>query len=112
MTGRWEQILEKYGQTVTVYPADGGAGAQYRAFLQPVREQGAEFFQRQPTPLGLARQDKWICLGGPDMALDELDGGYIAWGELTFTVRSAQPVYLGEELVYWWGLLAVRDRDG
>lgn len=111
MTERWEQILERYGQTVTVYPADGGAGAQCRAFLQPVREQGADFFQRQPTPLGLARKDRWICLGGPELALDQVGRGYLAWGEVSFTVRSAQPVYLGEKLVYWWGLLAVRDQD-
>ena len=55
------------------------------------------------------RQDRWICLGGPEMALDQLGDGYLAWGGETFTVRSAQPVYLGDELVYWWGLLAVRD---
>lgn len=112
MTGRWRQILEKYGQTVTVYPADGGAGTQYRAFLQPLLERSEDFYQRLPTPLGLARQDRWLCLGGPEMALDQLGQGYLAWGELTFTVRSAQPVYLGEELVYWWGLLALRDDGG
>ena len=109
MTGRWERILSRYGQTVTLYRQGQEEGTACRAFLQPVQEKGADFFQRQPTPLGLVRQDRWICLGGPDMALNELDGGYIAWGNQIFTVRSAQPVYLGEELVYWWGLLAVRD---
>ena len=97
------------GQTVTLYQQGQEEGTACRAFLQPVREKSADFFQRQPTPLGLVRQDRWICLGGPDMALDQLDGGYIAWGDHTFTVRSAQPVYLGDRLVYWWGLLAVRD---
>ncbi len=110
MTDRWRQILSRYGQTVTLYPQGEEEGTACRAFLQPVREKEAKFFQRQPTPLGLARQDRWICLGGPEMALDRLGDGYIAWGDQTFTVRSAQPVYLGEELVYWWGLLAVRDQ--
>ena len=109
MTDRWRQILSRYGQNITLHRQDGEEGTVCRAFLQPVLEKGADFFQRQPTPLGLVRQDRWICLGGPEIALDELGDGYIAWGDLTFTVRSAQPVYLGEKLVYWWGLLAVRD---
>ena len=54
MTERWEQILERYGQTVTVYPADGGAGAQCRAFLQPIREKGQA--QSLPSPLS---PDQW-----------------------------------------------------
>ena len=109
MTDRWRQILSRYGQNITLHRQDGEEGTVCRAFLQPVLEKGTDFFQRQPTALGLVRQDRWICLGGPEIALDELGDGYIAWGDLTFTVRSAQPVYLGEKLVYWWGLLAVRD---
>lgn len=110
MTGQWKQILARYGQNITLYRQDGEEGTVCRAFLQPVMEQSADFFQQLPTPLGLVRRDRWICLGGPEMALDQLGDGYIAWGEETFTVRSAQPVYLRDELVYWWGLLAVREQ--
>ena len=110
MTHQWKQILSRYGQNITLYRQDGEEGTVCRAFLQPVMEQSADFFQQLPTPLGLVRRDRWICLGGPDMALDQLGDGYIAWGGETFTVRSAQPVYLGDELVYWWGLLAVREQ--
>lgn len=108
MTGAWSDILSRYGQTVTLC-RKGEKKTTCRAFLQPVMERGEDFFQRLPTPLGQVRQDRWICLGGPEMALDQLGDGYLAWGGETFTVRSAQPVYLGDELVYWWGLLAVRD---
>ena len=110
MTERWSRILSRYGQTVTLYRQGQEEGTQCRAFLQPALEQGQEFFQSLPTPLGLVRQDRWICLGGPEMDLDTLGDGYIAWSGETFTVRSAQPVYLGDELVYWWGLLAVREQ--
>lgn len=109
MTERWRQILEQYGQSVTLYPQGQEEGTVYRAFLQPVQEQNQNFFQQLPTPLGLVRQDRWICLGGPEMALNQLGDGYLEWNGQTFTVRSAQPVYLGDTLVYWWGLLAVRD---
>lgn len=108
MTGAWSDILSRYGQTVTLC-RQGEKELPCRAFLQPVLERGEDLFQRLPTPLGQVRQDRWICLGGPEMALDRLGDGYLAWGGETFTVRSAQPVYLGDELVYWWGLLAVRD---
>ena len=110
MTERWSRILSRYGQTVTLC-RPGGEEISCKAFLQPAMERGADFFQQLPTPLGLVRQDRWICLGGPEMALDELGDGYLAWNGQTFAVRSAQPVYLGEELVYWWGLLAVREQE-
>ena len=45
-------------------------------------------------------------------ALERRGEGYVAWGEKKFDLRAAQPVYLGEELAYWWGLLVVRDADG
>ena len=111
MTGAWSRILEKYGQSVTVWSQGQEEGTPCRAFLQPVLEKGTDFFQRQPTPLGLVRQDRWICLGGPEIALDELGDGYIAWGERKFSVRAAQPIHLGEELAYWWALLTVRDPE-
>ena len=70
-----------------------------------------EGYQTLPTPLGLVRQDQWIYLGSPAVPLDALGDGYVAWGEKKFSIRAAQPVYLGDELAYWWGLLVIRDAD-
>ena len=112
MTGAWSRILEKYGQNVTVYRENAETGTACRAFLQPALERRGEGYQTLPTPLGLVRQDQWIYLGDPKVSLDGLGEGYVAWGEKKFDLRAAQPVYLGEELAYWWGLLVVRDADG
>lgn len=109
MIRHWRQIVERYGQSVTLYPRGHREGVRHLVFLQPVQEQGQTFFQNLPTPLGPVRQDRWICMGGPELALDRLGDGYLEWNGQRFSVRSAQPVYIGDTLVYWWGLLAVRD---
>lgn len=111
MTGVWRRILEKYGQQVTLYPEGAEEGIVCRAFLQPALERSGEGYQLLPTPLGLARQDQWIYLGGPEVPLDTLGNGYMAWGGHQFQLRAAQPVHLGDELVYWWGLLVIRDPE-
>lgn len=111
MTGAWSRILEKYGQSVTVWSQGQEEGTPCRAFLQPALERRGEGYQTLPTPLGLVRQDQWIYLGGPEVSLEGLGDGYIAWGERKFSVRAAQPIHLGEELAYWWALLTVRDPE-
>lgn len=111
MTGAWSRILEKYGQSVTVWSQGQEEGTPCRAFLQPALERRGEGDQTLPTPLGLVRQDQWIYLGGPEVSLEGLGDGYIAWGERKFSVRAAQPIHLGEELAYWWALLTVRDPE-
>ena len=111
MTGAWSRILEKYGQKVAVYKENAETGTVCRAFLQPALERRGEGYQTLPTPLGLVRQDQWIYLGSPAVPLDALGDGYVAWGEKKFSICAAQPVYLGDELAYWWGLLVIRDAD-
>lgn len=112
MRRAWQTALERYGQAVTLHPAEGEEVA-CRAFLQPLREQGSDWFQQLPTPLGAARKDQWIYLGSPDHPLDSLgEEGWIGWKDQRFTLRAAQPVCVGVETLYWWGLLAVRDPDG
>ncbi|MBM6926228.1 hypothetical protein [Pseudoflavonifractor phocaeensis] len=117
MKETWRSVLTKYGQNVTLHPEDGEE-VTCKAFLQPLRETGSDWFQRLPTPLGMSRRDRWIYLGDPDHPLDSLgEEGWIGWRNQRFTLRSVQPVCVGEETLYWWGLLAVEDpeeaeRDG
>ena len=46
-----------------------------------------------------------------EVSLDGLGDGYVAWNRMKFDVRSAQRVCIGDEAVYWWALLAVRDPE-
>ena len=111
MTGAWGRILEKYGQRVTVCKEGQEEGVLCRAFLQPALERRGEGYQTLPTPLGLVRRDQWIYLGGPEVSLDGLGDGYVAWGGHRLSIRAAQPLSLGEELADWWALLSVRDPE-
>ena len=109
MTGAWGRILEKYGQRVAV--VRDGKETLCRAFLQPVMERREDWFQSLPTPLGEARRDQWLYLGPPEVSLDSLGDGYVAWRDAKFDVRAAHSVCIGEETVYRWALLAVRDPE-
>ena len=106
MSGILDSLLEQYGQRVTVCTA--GRETACRAFLQPIRERVR---QKLPTPLGRARQDQWLYLGGPAVPLDGPPGGTVAWNGLRFDVRTAQPIYVGDRLSHWWAVLTVRDPE-
>ncbi len=111
MRRAWQIALERYGQTVTLHPQQGEEVA-CKAFLQPLREQGSAWFQQLPTPLGVARKDRWIYLGSPAHPLDRLgEEGWIGWEGQRFIPRAAQPVCVGTETFYWWGLLVVADPE-
>ena len=109
MSGEWSWILGHYGQEVTV--VQNGAETPCMAFLQPALETGTDWFQNLPTPLGEIRRDRWLYLGPADVALTDFEDGYVAWAGFRFDLRAAQPVCIGEETVYWWGLLAPRARE-
>ena len=109
MNGEWSWILERYGQSVTV--VQDGRQTACMAFLQPALETGTDWFQNLPTPLGETRRDRWLYLGPADVALTDFKDGYVAWAGFRFDLRAAQPVCVGDETVYWWGLLAPRARE-
>ena len=108
--GAFEEILRRYGQTVELHFGGNEAGMAVRAFLQPILEQGADKWKDLPTPLGRARQDRFLYLGGPSVPLDGLEeAGWIAWRGQEFTEQAAHPVYVGERLSHWWAVLRPRD---
>lgn len=109
MSGDWSWILGRYGQSVTV--VQDGKKTACMAFLQPEPETGTDWFQNLPTPLGELRRDRWIYLGPAEVALTDLKNGYVLWAGFRFDLRAAQPVCMGEETVYWWGLLAPGARE-
>ena len=103
-TDAFRAALEKYGQPVQIFPAEG-AGTACRAFVQPLWEK-KDRWQAVPTPLGAVCPDRWLYLGPPEMPLEGMEGGYLQMGARRFAVMRAQPVYLGGEVCHWRAVLA------
>lgn len=99
----FERLLARYGQTVEIHPKGSPDGETVRAFLQPVPERREGRSQREPTPLGLARRDRFLYLGPPGI---EMDGCTVVWRGTRFGVRTAQAVYVGDRISHQWALLA------
>ena len=103
MTGWVRQILERYGQKVTVQA--GETTVDVRAFLQPVPER-SERAREEATPIGWVDVRLWLYLG--QMALEETDT--LGWNGWTFRVRSCRPYYVGDRLSHYWAVLE-RERE-
>ena len=98
MTGVMEEILERYGQTVTLRKQDGEKSV--RAFIQPtaVRDETAP---GERTPIGWVDGRLWRYTG-----LEEVQpGDTIAWGARRFRVRSSREHTLSDEINHWWAVL-------
>lgn len=79
------------------------------AFLQPILDRERQW---TPTPLGRKRQDRFLLLAGPELALGALgEDGYVEWDGQRYDVVTARSVAVGKETVYWWAVLMVRE-DG
>ena len=98
MTDWMEEVLARYGQSVTLEGAAGGETV--RAFLQPVTERSEEV-PDTVTPIGWVDGRLWLYLGRT--AVEE--GDILLWNGGRFRVRSSRPYYVGETQVYWWASL-------
>ena len=98
MTGWVRQILERYGQKVTVQT--GETTVDVRAFLQPVPERN-ERAREEATPIGWVDVRLWLYLGRRELAAGDL----LRWRGMTLRVRSCRPYYIGEALSHFWAAL-------
>lgn len=98
MTDWVRQVLERYGQDVTVDTADGERTV--RAFLQPMTERD-ERARSDVTSIGWVDGRLWLYLG--QTALEE--GEALAWEATRFRVRSCRPYYIGNALSHYWAAL-------
>lgn len=91
-------LLDRWGQEVTVETAGGTAAA--RAFLQPLAERN-EAVPERVTNIGWTDERLWLYLG--DTAADT--GATVTWNGRRFRVRSGRPWYVGRRLNHWWAVL-------
>lgn len=108
MSGTFEKLLAKYGQSVTLCRREGET-ENIRVFLQPVTERRETWRQAEPSPMGTVRKDRFLCLAGADTPLEHLEDGYLEWRNLRLKVSAAQPIYIGDTVSHWWAILTVED---
>lgn len=107
MGQEFARILARYGQDVTVYTETTPEGTALRAFFQPLRDKGTA--QTVPSPLGQAKQDRFLYLGPPQTALDDACRLEVR-GE-RYRVEAAQPIYVGGTVSHWWAVLTHRAKE-
>lgn len=99
MRGRLERFFAAYGQCVTV--CRGEERLALRASVQPQTSGGED--PTAASPLGAVDERRWVYIGPGDTALLRRD--VVESGGERFRVLSATPVFLGETVLYWHGLL-------
>ena len=93
-----ERALMDYGQAVTI--RRGGQETACRAFLQPVLQKRQEE-PRGDTPLGSVDERRWLYIG--TTAVERYDT--VEGCGMSFLVKEATPVYLGDTVLYWHAVL-------
>ena len=95
MTGVMGEILEHYGQTVTLRSRDGEKSV--RAFIQPAAARD-ETVPGEQTPIGWIDERLWRYTG-----LEEVQpGDTVIWRGRSFRVRSSREYALSDEINHWW----------
>lgn len=107
MRNDFDRILRRYGRLAAVHRgSESRIGA---AMIQPILDRDSQW---TPTPLGRKRQDRFLMLAGPELALDALgEDGYVEWDGQNYDVTAAHPVALGRQTLYWWAVLTAREDE-
>ena len=98
MTRVIQDILRRYGQSVTVCLAEGEVTV--KAFFQPLKERQEQVPELVNSLGGIDRR-LWQYLGQTALRA----GDRVLWNGRAFQVRSSRPYYIGETCLYWWASL-------
>ena len=102
MRERLQRFLERWGQAAQV-ERQGQAPFTARLSLQPALQKRQEA-PVDRTPIGWRDRRRWVCVGAGEPALSA--GDRITWAGGRLRLLDATPVYLGEELLCWYGSAA------
>ena len=95
-----EAIIRSYGSSVTA--VNGGASVTFRAFLQLVTSKSWQNMERVFGPLGEIPRGQYLYLGPADQEISTAE--YLRCGGVDYIVRRAEPICVGDEVLYVWGL--------
>lgn len=95
--------ISHYGRVMTVID-DRGAEVRCRGFLQSadtMAEQGIEAFQAP----GIRETGRYLLLAAPEAVSVGRTAKTVICGERIYDVLGLQPIYCGETLTHWEGVL-------
>ena len=100
MRGIIEGIIRHYGGTVCAVL--GASTRSFRAFLPPVTARSWQNMERVFGPLGEIPRGQYLYLGPADQEISTAE--YLRCGGVDYIVRRAEPICVGDEVLYVWGL--------
>lgn len=103
--GAVARIIRDFGETVTL-ERDGAVLGRGRAILRPVLNGEDQFL---PTPLGVRREERVLCLGEVGLPFpDDSDGVILTRGQERYDVVNVRLVTVGREAAYRRAVLGRR----
>ena len=102
-----EAIIESYGSTVTA--AYGGDSVSFRAFLQLVTSKSWQNMERVFGPLGEIPRGQYLYIGPADRDIAAAE--YLRCHGTDYIVRRADPILVGDEALFVWGLCVRKGAD-
>ena len=105
--GDVKRLLRRHGRQAKL--VDAGVEQVGLAIVQPLPDKSPRWI---PTPLGRMRGDRFLWIGEPALAVDELgETGYVLWEGRAYEVTTAQRVELGGKLLCRWAVLTAREEE-
>lgn len=103
-----DRLFEQYGRTVRVASSDDSwQGAQFRAFIQPLRYKNKMYLEDKRVTLGIGDMSYYLYLGPAVHDLSALDNEeyVVKAGEDRYSVTRAEKLYYSDSAVYIWAVL-------
>ena len=105
MTGTFDLLLSRYGQSVTLTPRASGQPIALRAFLQPILTK-QEDLPIAPSPLGAVSSERWLYLGSGSQPL--APGDQVDTEGLALVIQAARTVVWQDQPFYQRAMLRKR----
>ncbi len=102
-----ENLIESYGSAVTA--VENGREHSFRAFLQLVTSKSWQNMERVFGPLGEIPRGQYLYIG--PAAQDVAGADVLRVGGTEYLVRRAEPILVGDEALYIWGLCVRKGAD-
>lgn len=104
-------MFNKFGRALKII-AENKPTVTTKAFIQPLRYKDKSLLGEKSMDVGFFDDRNYLYIGGSDIRLDLYPFDTIIKTDAeTFVVKRAQAVYLGERILYVWGIIQLYVED-